>query len=117
MKAQYAIELQLLGGIWILQLFPAVIFGVFTRWFYGKALFWGWFAGMASGTAMAFSRDLKSSIYPLHIGGHVYAMYAALPALAINLLVSVALTALLKGMGQVRGEDMTAVDPRGHGVV
>jgi SSS family solute:Na+ symporter len=49
-KSQYAIELQLLGGIWIGQLFPAVICGVFTRWFYGKALFWGWAAGMATGT-------------------------------------------------------------------
>ena len=54
-KAQYAIELQLLGGIWIGQLFPSVVFGVFTRWFHGRALFWGWATGMATGTAMATS--------------------------------------------------------------
>ena len=38
-KAQYAIELQLLGGIWIGQLFPSVVFGVFTRWFHGRRSF------------------------------------------------------------------------------
>lgn len=109
-KTQYAIQLQLLGGIWILQLFPSVVFGVFTRWFYGRALFWGWAAGMASGTGMALSRGLKSSIYPLHIGSHTYSVYAAVPAVAINLLVSVAITALLKGIGQLPGVDETG-DP------
>src|SRR5579883_2930745 len=44
--SQYAINLQLLGGIWILQTFPAIIFGLFTRWFRPKALFWGWACGM-----------------------------------------------------------------------
>src|SRR5271170_859347 len=40
-QTQYAIELQLLGGIWIAQLFPAVVLGVFTRWFHGRALLCG----------------------------------------------------------------------------
>ena len=106
-KAQYAIELQLLGGIWIGQLFPSVVFGVFTRWFYGKALFWGWAAGMASGTAMAISRDLKSSIFPFHFAGHTYAMYAAIPALTVNLLVSVVLTIVFRAAGHIAGSDMT----------
>src|SRR6266700_1761135 len=30
---QYAIQLQLLGGIWILQTFPAIVIGLYTRWF------------------------------------------------------------------------------------
>jgi SSS family solute:Na+ symporter len=106
-KSQYAIELQLLGGIWIMQLFPSVVFGVFTRWFYGKALFWGWVAGMASGTAIALARDLKSSIFPFHIGGHTYAMYAAVPALAANLLVSAFLTIALRSAGHSAGSDLT----------
>ena len=106
-KAQYAIELQLLGGIWIGQLFPSVVFGVFTRWFHGKALFWGWAAGMATGTAMAIARDLKSSIFPLHIGGQTYAMYAAIPALATNLLVSALLTIVFRAMRHAAGADIT----------
>ncbi len=106
-KSQYAIELQLLGGIWIAQLFPAVVIGVFTRWFHGSALFWGWLAGMVSGTSMAVARDLKSSIFPFHFGGHVYAMYAAIPALAANLIVSVTLTVTLTALGHAGGLDST----------
>ena len=84
-KAQYAIELQLLGGIWIGQLFPAIVLGLFTRWFHGRALLWGWVAGMATGTGLALARDLKSSIFPFHFGGHIYVVYAAIPALLANL--------------------------------
>lgn len=86
-RAQYAIELQLLGGIWIVQLFPAVICGLFTRWFGGRALLAGWAAGMFTGTAMAIARGLKSSIYPIIVAGHVYAVYAAIPALVVNFAV------------------------------
>ena len=53
LPAPYAIEMQLLGGIWIGQLFPAVVCGVFTRWFNPWALLVGWAVGMASGTGMA----------------------------------------------------------------
>jgi SSS family solute:Na+ symporter len=106
-KAQYAIELQLLGGIWIGQLFPSVVFGVFTRWFHGRALFWGWATGMAAGTAMAISRDKNISIFPFHIAGHTYAMYAAIPALAANLLVSALLTILFRARGHASGVDNT----------
>jgi SSS family solute:Na+ symporter len=106
-RAQYAIELQLLGGIWIGQLFPSVVCGLFTRWFHGRALLWGWFAGMVTGTGMALARDLKSSVYPLHIGSHVWMIYAAIPALLANLLVSVAVTLLLNALGHEPGRDAT----------
>jgi solute:Na+ symporter, SSS family len=109
-KAQYAIELQLLGGIWIGQLFPSVVCGVFTRWFHGNALFWGWAAGMAIGTSMAIARDLKSSIFPLHIFGQTYAVYAAIPALAANLLVSFLLTLAFRAAGHAPGTDLTGED-------
>ncbi len=86
--AQYAIELQLLGGIWIMQLVPAVLFGLFGRWYRGTALLLGWAAGMLAGTAMVASTGMKSSVYSMHIAGHAVALYAALPAVAINLLVA-----------------------------
>jgi solute:Na+ symporter, SSS family len=38
---QYAIYLQLLGGIWIIQTLPAVILGSYTRWFNDWALLVG----------------------------------------------------------------------------
>jgi SSS family solute:Na+ symporter len=106
-KTQYAIELQLLGGIWIAQLFPAIVLGIFTRWFHGRALLWGWAAGMATGTGLALARDLKSSVYPFHFGTHVYAIYAAIPALLANLIVSAAVTVLLDALGRPHLPDET----------
>jgi SSS family solute:Na+ symporter len=109
-RSQYAIELQLLGGIWILQTFPAIVFGLYTRWFDGRALLLGWAGGMTAGTAMALARDLKSSIYPIHLGSHVYAMYAAVPALAINLALAALASVLLRVMGRASGGDATSPD-------
>jgi SSS family solute:Na+ symporter len=106
-KSKYAIELQLLGGIWILQLFPAVICGIFTHWFHGTALLWGWLAGMASGTAMFAAGGWRSSIFPIHIGGQVYVVYAAVPALGVNFLVSIALTLIFQATGRLPGSDST----------
>ena len=39
---QFAINLQLLGGVWIVQTFPAIVFGLFFRWFRAPALMAGW---------------------------------------------------------------------------
>jgi len=48
---------------------------------------------MSSGTAMALSLGLKSSVYRVaHIGG----MYAAVPALILNLVVAITFTAILR---------------------
>jgi solute:Na+ symporter, SSS family len=105
-RAQFAIELQLLGGVWILQLLPAVVGGLFTRFFHGSALLFGWLAGMAAGTAMAASLGLRSSVYPFHIGGHIYGIYAALPALVLNLGVAGIVSLLLGISGRLPAEDL-----------
>jgi solute:Na+ symporter, SSS family len=107
LPAPYAIEMQLLGGIWMAQLFPSVVVGVFTRWFHPWALLVGWAAGMASGTAMAVALGLKSSVYPLHMFGGTYAMYAAVPALVLNLTVSVVLTLVFRAVKLDGGSDVT----------
>ncbi len=110
LPATYAIEMQLLGGIWMGQLFPSVVVGVFSRWFNPWALVVGWVAGMASGTGMALALGLKSSVYPLHLPaalGGTYAMYAAVPALLLNLAVSVLLTVVFRAMKMGEGTDVT----------
>lgn len=95
----YAIQMQLLGGIWIGQMFPSVVLGSFTTWFHRHALLAGWAAGMLSGTWMAWSLGLKSSVYVLHLpaslGGASLAAYAAVPALLLNLAISTGLTLLM----------------------
>jgi SSS family solute:Na+ symporter len=103
----YAIQMQLLGGIWMAQLFPSVALGAFTRWFNPWALLAGWATGMAWGTGMAASLGLKSSVYALHLFGHTYAMYAAIPALLANLLVSTLLTLALHSVSSAQGSDAT----------
>ena len=115
LESSYAIEMQLLGGIWMTQLFPSVVVGVFTRWFNPWALLTGWVAGMATGTAMAASLHLKSSVYPLHVFGAVYAMYAAVPALLLNLVVSILLTMVFRVSGLENnalfyGKDVTSAE-------
>jgi SSS family solute:Na+ symporter len=44
----YAVQLQLLGGIWIIQLLPAILLGLYTRSFNAPALFIGWAAGITA---------------------------------------------------------------------
>ncbi len=44
MDKTFAINLQLLGGVWILQTFPAIVAGLYTRWFHRWALLLGWAA-------------------------------------------------------------------------
>jgi len=56
---QYAIQLQLLGGIWIIQTLPAVLLGAYTRWFNSWALLLGWIAGTFAGTVMAIAVNLN----------------------------------------------------------
>jgi SSS family solute:Na+ symporter len=106
----YAIEMQLLGGIWMCQLVPSIVIGVFTRWFHPWALLAGWAAGMASGTAMAAELHLKSSVYPLHLPawlGGTWAMYAAIPALLLNLALSAILTIVFRSISWNSGLDST----------
>jgi len=104
---QYAIQLQLLGGVWIIQTLPAVIIGLFTRWFHGRALTLGWLAGMIAGTSMVASLKFATSTYPLHLLGVTVPGYAALYALILNLIVSVLATAVMRVAGYTPPADRT----------
>jgi len=105
--SSYAIEMQLLGGIWIAQLFPSVVLGAFVRKLHPWALFCGWAAGMGMGTWMAAAMHLKTSgVYPLHVFGGTYSMYAAVPALAINLILAIGLTPVFRAMGVRDGSNI-----------
>src|ERR671932_31960 len=46
---QFSIDLQLIGGVIILQTLPSVGLGLLTRWFHRGALVAGWIAGMIVG--------------------------------------------------------------------
>ncbi len=113
---KYAIQLQLLGGVWILQTLPAVALGLYTRWFHRGGLHAGWGAGMATGTWMAWTLSFKSTTYAVHALGWTVPGYAALWALVVNLVVSAVLTLVFDVAKVGRGEDETSdADYEGEG--
>ena len=94
---KYAIQLQLLGGIWIIQTLPAVMLGVYTRWFNAWALLVGWAVGTFAGTAMAIAANLTPA-YPLSIGGYTFPGYSAFYTVILNLLLAIVLTPLFNAV-------------------
>jgi SSS family solute:Na+ symporter len=114
----FSINLQLLGGIWILQVFPAVVVSLYTRWFHRYALIIGWAVAMAYGTVQAYRTPGGGQA---HFGGSAapvfgHTIYIAVTALVINLAVSAVLTVVLRlvkvqdGYDETRPSDYTA-DP------
>jgi SSS family solute:Na+ symporter len=95
LPTKYAIELQLLGGVWILQTLPAIVVGLYSRWLHRWALVAGWAVGMTVGTLMAQSQDFAPT-YPLEILGTKINAYTGVFALAANLVVTLTLTVVLR---------------------
>ncbi|MFD7015308.1 sodium:solute symporter [Streptomyces sp. NPDC059928] len=106
---QDAINLHLLGGVWMIQTFPAVGLAPFTRWFHHRALLAGWAAGMAAGTAMTVARGF-GTVVVVGVGSLHLTLYAAVAALVVNLAVAAALTPLLDRLGIARGPDSLATN-------
>ncbi|HEX9043353.1 MAG TPA: sodium:solute symporter, partial [Trebonia sp.] len=105
----FSINLQLLGGVWILQLAPMIIGGLFTRWFHRWALLTGWLAGMVFGTIAAYN---VSSPTASHWAGSSdiefgHTIYIGLSAVIINLVIAVVLTLVLKAAKVPEGTDET----------
>jgi solute:Na+ symporter, SSS family len=95
-STQYAIYLQLLGGVLIIQTLPAVMLGVYTRWFDDWALLIGWAVGMASGTAMFVVMNTPN--FPLAVAGFTFPGYAAIYSVVLNLVAAVVLTPVFNAM-------------------
>jgi SSS family solute:Na+ symporter len=96
--SQYAIYLQLLGGILIIQTLPAVMLGVYTRWFNDWALLIGWAVGTVAGTWMFVAANLTPN-YPLAFAGYTFPGYTALYTVVLNLVIAIVLTPVFKAMG------------------
>jgi len=108
---QYAIQLQLLGGIWIIQTLPAVMLGAYTRWFNAWALLVGWAVGTAVGTAMAAAVNFAPT-YPLAFGGFTFPGYSAFYTLLLNLVLALVLTPLFNAMSGAPVDETVAADYR-----
>ena len=101
---KFALDLQLLGGVWMVQIFPAMILGLYTRWYSGPALLIGWAVGMILGTSLAWGAGrlgvpcmrLAWDIpligkFDLGLG---FAAYNGLTAVIVNFVVATILSAV-----------------------
>ena len=75
---QYAIYLQLLGGILIIQTLPSVMLGVYTRWFNAWALLVGWAVGTAVGSLDVQRGELGAKLSAGHRRPHLPRLRGAL---------------------------------------
>ena len=121
---QFSIDLQLIGGVIILQTLPAVAVALYTRWLHRWALVAGWAAGMGYGMYLLYLIP-NPAAGRAHFGGSALALdelnllgwqpfagstvqiYVGFVALAVNLVVAVAATAVLRAMRTSEGEDRT----------
>ncbi len=104
LPTKFSIDLQLLGGVWMLQTLPSVVIGLYTRWFHHWALVAGWLLGMVAGTWIAVSQEYTPVWDTPVVGATVY---TGLVALALNLVVASVLTLLLGGRGRADAADET----------
>ncbi len=125
---QFSIDLQLLGGVIILQTLPAVALGLYTSWFHRWGLVAGWAAGMAVGfwttfqiQQKVFNADGTVTIAKEHFGGSgfplselgldtTWSIYAGFLALLANIVVAVLATVALRAVGAADGVDATKPD-------
>ncbi|HBK09032.1 MAG TPA: sodium:solute symporter [Acetobacteraceae bacterium] len=92
----YALQFQLLGGLWMIQVLPSVILGLYLRMLNGWALLIGWAVGTGVGTWMASTTSFKAAVFTISLFGVSFPSYIALWALIANVVVSVVLSVLLK---------------------
>ena len=114
---QFSIDLQLIGGVVILQTLPALVLGLYTRWFHRWALLAGWAVGMVLGLSMLYN-IANPLVDKEHFAGSQWALnrwgfdtdvtvYVGLIAVAANLLVAAVVTLVLRAMKAPAGEDVT----------
>ncbi|MDQ1602161.1 MAG: solute:Na+ symporter, family [Actinomycetota bacterium] len=114
---QFSIDLQLFGGVLILQTLPAIVFGLYTRWFHRWALTGGLLAGILAGFLMLY-KIANPLIGKEHFAGSqwalsrwgidtTYTVYVGLLALLINVAVALVLTAVLRAAKAPAGTDRT----------
>jgi SSS family solute:Na+ symporter len=113
---QFSIDLQLIGGVIILQTLPSVGLGLFTRWFHRGALVAGWVAGMGLGLWMLYKvvnatthRHFAGSAFPLSEWGFdtKKTIYVGFVAVLVNLVVAAVATLILRSASVADGGDST----------
>jgi len=117
---QFSIDLQLIGGVIILQTAPSVALGLYTRWLHRGGLIAGWAAGMAAALWMLW--EIPNAVTKRqHFGGSAFALsklgfdtpktvYVGFLAVLLNALVAVVVTLILRAAKTPDGVDGTVPD-------
>jgi SSS family solute:Na+ symporter len=105
----FSINLQLLGGIWILQTFPMLVGGLYTRWFHRWALLPGWLAGMIAGTLAAYNTSTATTSHWASSSDTLFGftIYIGISAFILNLAIAVIVTLVLRAFRVPEGADET----------
>jgi solute:Na+ symporter, SSS family len=116
---QFSIDLQLIGGVIILQTLPPIVLGLWRTMVHRWALLAGWAVGLISGLWMLYDTPNPTTGHE-HFGGAQYALsklpgfgdtevtvYTGIIALAANLIVVVVGSFVLKALKVPAGEDTT----------
>jgi SSS family solute:Na+ symporter len=121
---QFSIDLQLIGGVLILQTLPAVAIALYSRWLHAWGLIAGWVVGMAWGVYLLYT--IPAATGKGHFGGSALALgklslfgwhpfpastvqiYVGVLALIANLVVAVIVTAIVRAARAGEAEDATS---------
>ncbi len=124
---QFSIDLQLIGGVMILQTLPAVAIALYTRWFHVWGLVAGWVVGMGWGLYLLYTIP-NPAANKAHFGGsaltldkislfgwHPFAgsstqIYVGAVAVVANLVVAVVVTLIARRARVFNGTDQTDPD-------
>jgi solute:Na+ symporter, SSS family len=99
---QAAINLHLLGAVWVLQILPMIVLGLLHRTPHRISLLAGWLLGMVTGTALVNASGF-SSLVRIHVGPIDTQVYAGVVGLAVNLGVIALTSPLLDRLRVPRG--------------
>jgi len=106
---QFALYLQLLGGVWIIQTAPSVLLAMYARFLNGWALLIGWIVGFGLGTWMVVLNNW-TPVWPLHLGSVTFPCYIAILSVIVNVLVSAVLSPLFNMGASGRPQDADAFE-------
>ncbi|EME56716.1 monocarboxylate uptake permease MctP [Amycolatopsis decaplanina] len=124
---QFSIDLQLIGGVLILQTLPAVAISLYTRWFHRWGLIAGWAVGIGWGLIMLYNIP-NPATGKAHFGGsalklgdlsilgwHPFSgspvqIYVGFVALIANLLIAVIFTVIARQLKVFNGTDDTEAE-------
>jgi SSS family solute:Na+ symporter len=102
-----AINLQLLGGVWIIQTLPPVFLGLYTKWFHRYALIAGWIGGMVAGTWLAAANSYAAVAPVFGDAKTGILLMPAFAALVVNLVLCIVLTPIFQALKAPQGQDAT----------